>query len=142
MTSTLHDDDYVALAAFRYALRKFSRFSKEYLAHKTKVTPEQYEALLALRAFSSEDGLLVGELSERLQVKPHTAVSLTDKLVSQKLATKKRGRADRRHVYVKLSSAGSTLLTSLAMVHRDEIRTRSPEMIEALKRLQKNKRTM
>jgi DNA-binding MarR family transcriptional regulator len=137
MTSPLNTEDYAALATFRYALRKFLRFSKEFLAAKAKLTPEQYEALLALKAFSTSNGLLVGELSERLQVKHHTAVSLTDKLVAQKLATRRRGRSDRRQVYVKLTGAGSKLLTSLAAVHRKEMRVRSSEMIDPLKRLQR-----
>jgi DNA-binding MarR family transcriptional regulator len=137
MSSPLHDKDYQALAAFRYAIRKFLRFSKEFLIAEAKLTPEQYEALLALKAFSADDGLMVGQLSERLQVKHHTAVSLTDKLVTRKLATKQRGLSDRRHVYVKLTNAGSELLASLAAVHRKEIRGRSSEMIDALRRLQK-----
>ena|SRR5438128_1613550 len=137
MTSPVPAKDYAALAAFRYALRKFLRFSKEFLATKAKLTPEQYEALLALKAFSTNNGLMVGELSERLQVKHHTAVSLTDKLVARKLVTKRRGRSDRRQVYVKLTGAGSKLLTWLAAVHREEIRVRSSEMIDSLKRLQR-----
>ena len=56
---------YQPLAAFRYGLRKFLRFSKDFLASED-LTPEQYEALLALKAFSGKNGLLVGELSERL----------------------------------------------------------------------------
>jgi len=68
MTTPVHDKDYHPLAGFRYALRKFLRFSKDYLADHARLTPEQYEALLALKAFAPKEGLLVGELSERLQV--------------------------------------------------------------------------
>jgi DNA-binding MarR family transcriptional regulator len=137
MTEPVTKGEYSALAAFRYAMRKFLRFSKEHLAAQAGMTPEQYEALLALKAFSGGDGLLVGQLSERLQVKHHTAVSLTDKLLAQQLVTKKRGQADRRRVYVKLTRAGSTLLASMAQIHRDELRARSPEMMDALQRLSK-----
>jgi DNA-binding MarR family transcriptional regulator len=137
MTVALQDKDYEALASLRYALRKFLRSSKQYLADTAKMTPEQYEALLALKVFSAGDGLLVGELSERLQVKHNTAVSLTDKLVARKLVTKQRGRVDRRQVYVKLTSEGSGLLAILATTHRDELRARSSEMIDALTRLHK-----
>jgi DNA-binding MarR family transcriptional regulator len=135
MTASVSPKHYRALAAFRYAMRRFLRFSKEYLAAEAGLTPEQYEALLALKVFSASDGLLVGQLSERLQVKHHTAVSLTDKLAARKLVTKQRGIADRRQVYVKLTDAGSTLLTSMARIHRDELHARSPEMMDALGRL-------
>jgi DNA-binding MarR family transcriptional regulator len=135
MTESLTRKEYAALAAFRYAMRKFLRASKEHLTAKAGLTPEQYEALLALKAFSGAGGLLVGQLSERLQVKHHTAVSLTDKLLRRELVTKERGQTDRRRVYVKLTPAGSALLASLAQLHRDELRARSPEMIEALRQL-------
>jgi DNA-binding MarR family transcriptional regulator len=135
MTPSVTEQEYAALGAFRFAMRKFLRFSKDYLSKEAALTPEQYEALLALKAFSGSDGLLVGELSECLQVKHHTAVSLTDKLVAQNLVTKQRGRTDRRHVYVRLTGAGTTSLESLVRTHRDELRARSSEMIDALRRL-------
>jgi DNA-binding MarR family transcriptional regulator len=137
MTPSLPFGDYEALANFRYTMRKFYRFSREILSTKANLTSEQYEALLALKTLSNKDGLSVGDLSERLQVKHHTAVSLTNKLVVQGLVTKKPGRADRRIVHVKLTKRGGELIESLALLHRREMRVRSPEMIEALSRLRK-----
>jgi len=133
---SLRSDDYDALAAFRYAMRKFLRFSKETLT-KAKLTSEQYEALLAIKSCAGPNGLNVGELSERLQVKHHTAVSLIDKLVAQKLVTRKRSTEDRRQVCVTLTSHGTSTLTEMAGIHRREMRRRSPEMIKALERLKK-----
>ena len=130
------EPDYQHLAAFRYGLRKFLRFSKEYLAAEAHLTPEQYEALLALKAFSNAQGLLVGELSERLQVKHHTAVSLTDKLVQRKLVTRKRGITDRRHVHVQLTATGGALVMRLAAIHHERLRRLAPELIAALKEIQ------
>src|SRR5213596_2581961 len=117
-SSSLTLQDYHSMASLRYALRKFLRFSKDLVRRKARLTPEQYEALLALKAFSAEDGLTVGQLSERVQVKHHTAVSLTDKLAARKLITKRRGRPDRRYVYVKLTPAGLKLVASLGAGHR------------------------
>src|SRR5712691_12696999 len=96
MRTDLQAEDYDALAAFRYAMRKFLRFSKEVLTAGAKLTPEQYEALLAVKARSRWNGITVGELSERLQVKHHTAVSLLDKLVLRKLVARQRANDDRR----------------------------------------------
>jgi DNA-binding MarR family transcriptional regulator len=132
----LQAEDYEALAAFRYAMRKFLRFSKETLA-RAKLTPEQYEALLAIKSSAGPNGITVGELSERLQVKHHTAVSLIDKLAARKLVTKERATDDRRLVYIKLTGLGGSVLPRLAAIHRREIRHRSPEMIHALRRLKK-----
>jgi DNA-binding MarR family transcriptional regulator len=137
VTSQLHPDDYEALATFRYALRKFLRFSRRALAEEAQLTPEQYEALLALKAFSSETGLSISDLSERLQVKPHTAVSLVDKLEELQFVRRTQGTADRRQVFVTLTPAGSRVLAKVAVLHRREMRIRSPEMIEALLLLRK-----
>jgi DNA-binding MarR family transcriptional regulator len=134
--ANLRAEDYDALGAFRYAIRKFLRFSKEALA-AAKLTPEQYEALLAVKTSSNSKGITVGELSERLQVKHHTAVSLLDKLVARRLVKRRRASEDRRQVHLNLTSRGGSILTRMAALHRREIRHRSSEMIEVLRRLQK-----
>lgn len=125
------------MGSFRYALRKFLRFSNDLLAAKASLTPEQYEALLALKSFASEAGMLVGQLSERLQVRHHTTVALTNKLVARNLVTKKRSATDRRQVYVQLTAAGDALLEAVASVHRKAIRVHSTELIAVLRQLQK-----
>jgi DNA-binding MarR family transcriptional regulator len=137
MSSLLRQQDYHCMASLRYALRKLLRFSKDFVSARANLTTEQYEALLALKAFSADDGLTVGQLSERVQVKHHTAVSLTDKLAARKLLTKRRGRSDRRRVYVKLTAAGMRLVESLATGHRREIRKHTREIIQALAKLKK-----
>jgi DNA-binding MarR family transcriptional regulator len=115
-------------------MRKFLRFSKEVLA-EAKLTPEQYEALLAIKSSSSH--LNIGELSERLQVRHHTAISLLNKLVRRKLVARNRASQDRRQVEVKLTRLGNSTLARMAAIHRQEMRSRSGEMIEALRQLQK-----
>ena len=135
VTPQLHPEDYEALAAFRYAMRKFLSFSRRALAVEAQLTIEQYEALLALKAFSGETGLTISDLSERLQVKHNTAVSLVDKLEGLQFVRREQGIADRRQVFVRLTPAGSRVLAKVAVLHRREMRIRSPEMIEALLRL-------
>jgi DNA-binding MarR family transcriptional regulator len=128
-------NDYEALANFRYAMRKFLNFSKHALATEARMTTEQYEALLALKAFSGSIGLTIKELSERLQVRHNTAVSLVDRLEKMDMVRRAAGVTDRRHVYVQLTAAGSRRLAKVAALHRQEMRVRSHEMIEALGRL-------
>jgi DNA-binding MarR family transcriptional regulator len=133
--SPLHSDDYDALANFRHLLRRFLRFSKDFLRTTGHLNPEQYEALLAIRAFRPPGGLTISGLSERLQVKHHSAVHLVDRLVERKLVTRETDTRDRRQKHLKLTSKGAALLEKLAAVHRRELRERSGEMITALKRL-------
>ena len=78
------------------------------------LTPEQYEALLALKAFSGDRGLTISDLSERLQVKHHTAVGLVDKLEELRFVRRKQGVTDRRHVFVRLTAAGSRVLAKVS----------------------------
>jgi DNA-binding MarR family transcriptional regulator len=136
--SSLVEADYQALADFRFGLRKFLRFSKEFLVAEGKLTPEQYEALLAIKAFPGKKGLLIGELSHRLQVKHHTAVSLAEKLVRRKLVSRRRGTSDRRKVYLTLTQSGTTLIARLAKRHRDELRGHVDELIAALRAINRH----
>jgi len=137
MSASLTKKEYHSLASLRHLLRKFLRFSKDLASNRASLTPEQYEALLALKAFSADDGLTVGQLSEYVQVKHHTAVTLTDKLAARKLLTKRRGDKDRRYVYLNLTSAGARVVTNLATAHRRELRKHAAEMIRSLSKLKK-----
>jgi len=131
----LQPNDYQALAELRYLGRKFLRFSKDFLRAHAGLNPEQYEALLAVKAFSSSKGLTISQLSERLQVKHHSAVNIVDRLVERKLVTRSAGETDRRQRHVELTAKGEKLIEELAAVHWNELRDRSGEMIAALERL-------
>ena len=130
----LQAEDYDALGAFRYGMRKFLRFSREFLAEEG-LTPEQYEAMLAIKIRADTQGLNIRDLSERLQVKHHTTVSLVNKLVARKLVIKKRAARDRREMHLTLTPAGDSTLAQLAAIHQREIRHRAPELMDALQRL-------
>jgi DNA-binding MarR family transcriptional regulator len=133
----LDSEDYEALANFRYLLRRFLRFSKDFLRANGNLTPEQYEALLAIKALASLNGLTISQLSERLQVKHHSAVNIVDRLAGRKLITREAGESDRRRRHLKLTAKGEKLIEELAGVHRKELRNRSEELINALERLRK-----
>jgi DNA-binding MarR family transcriptional regulator len=133
----LDSDDYEGLANFRYLLRKFLRFSKDFLRANGHLSPEQYEALLAIKAFSSVGGLNISQLSERLQVRHHSAVNIVDRLAERKLVTREASETDRRRRHVQLTAKGEKLIEELAAVHRKEIRMRSAELIKVIERLKK-----
>ena len=130
----LTHQDYQSLADFRYLLRKFLRFSKDFL-RSAGLSPEQYEALLAIKASATSSGLTILHLSERLQVKHHSAVNTVDRLAERKLITRQTSATDRRQRHLRLTDRGEKLIEELAISHRKEIRNRSPEMIKALQRL-------
>ncbi len=76
--------DYVALAAFRRSLRIFLAFSEQ-AARAAGLTPQQHQAILAIRGFSEGAGIAVGDLAAHLLLKHHTAVGLVDRLVRARL---------------------------------------------------------
>jgi DNA-binding MarR family transcriptional regulator len=118
--------EYEALAEFRYALRRFLRFSEQ-AAEAVGLTPRQHQALLAVRG-SPERRLSVGDLAERLQVRHHSAVGLVDRLATLGLATRVAGTADRRQRFVGLTRRGERVLESLTAAHRDELRQLGPRI--------------
>jgi DNA-binding MarR family transcriptional regulator len=125
------------MASFRHQVRRFLRFSKELVKANGNLNSEQYEALLAIKAFTSSKGLTIGDLSERLQVKHHSTVNIVDRLVARKLVRRNTSPHDRRARHVELTPAGRNLIDRLAAAHREEIRRRSPEMIAVLERLKR-----
>ena len=130
----LQPDDYEALAELRYLGRKFLRFSKDLLRQNAGLNPEQYEALLAIKAFPGGN-LTISQLSERLQVKHHSAVNIVDRLAERKLIRRRPGEQDRRERHLELTEKGEKLIQELALVHYTELSKRSEEMIRGMQRL-------
>jgi DNA-binding MarR family transcriptional regulator len=122
---------YEALACFRYILRKFLRFSKN-LLRTSRLTPEQYETLLAVKAFSSREGMTIVQLSDRLQVEHHSAVFVVDRLVAHRLVVRRVGATDRRVRHVLLTRKGEQVLSKLATGHRRELRKHGADIIRQL----------
>jgi DNA-binding MarR family transcriptional regulator len=114
--------DFEALAAFRYAIRRFLRFSEQ-AARGAGVTPQQYQLLLAIKGFPGRESATVSELAERLQMRQHSMVGLIDRTEAQGLVRREPGKQDRRQVYVLLTSRGEGLLRKLAMIHHRELLT-------------------
>ena len=126
--------EYETLAAFRYALRQFMRFS-EAAAREAGITVQQHQALLAVKGFPGRDRVTVGELAERLQLRHHSTVGLVDRLVAEKLVIRALSAEDRRRVLVQLTNRGEKILEKLAAVHRQQLQRIGPEIRQLLGRL-------
>ena len=113
--------EFESLAAFRYGIRRFLRFSEQ-AARAAGVTPQQYQLLLAIKGFPGRESATVSELAERLQMRQHSMVGLIDRTEAQGLVRREPGTHDRRQVYVSLTSSGEALLRKLVMIHRQELR--------------------
>ncbi len=133
--SELYPASYEALAGFRYELRKFMAFSKR-AAEGAGLKPQQYQALLAVKAHAGPEAISPKELAETLFIGLSTAVELVDRLESSGLVRREPSARDRRRTLLLLTPKAERALASLAAVHRDELREQVPALISLLSRIQ------
>lgn len=133
---TTHAVDYETLAEFRYQLRKFLAFS-EAAADKAGLTPQQHQALLAIKGFSSPGPISVGDLARFLLIRHHTAVELVDRMTKLELLSRIVDDDDGRRVLVKLTRKGEQKLRTLSKIHFEELRSASPALTRILKSFQR-----
>lgn len=113
--------EYELLSSFRHALKRFLKFSEE-AASEVGLTPNQHQALLAIKGYPGREQVTNGELAERLHIKHHSAVGLVNRLEAQGLIERTKGESDRREVYLALTERGAELLEQLASAHKEELR--------------------
>ena len=130
----VNDADYETLAAFRAALRRFLRVSED-LAHGLGLTPQQHQAMLAIRGYPGGASPAVGQLAVRLQVNHNSAVGLVTRLVKQGYARRQPSKEDQRRVHVMLTAKGHGILDKLTEAHRIELRHVGPEITRLLTEL-------
>ena len=119
----LPQEDYRLLAEFRYVLRQFLLFS-ETSAKSAGLAPQQHQALLAIKGFGGE--FAVGDLAEKLAIRPNSAVELVDRLAALKLLRRQADAGDRRRVMLVLTPKAENLLESLTASHRRELKKFAP----------------
>jgi DNA-binding MarR family transcriptional regulator len=130
--SQITKSQYELLSALRHSLRRFQRFSRD-AALAADLTPQQHQAMLAIKGFPGRDYVSMGELADRLQVRHHSAVGLVDRLVERKLAVRAHSAVDRRRVEVRLSPRGEACIESLSAAHLREIRNLGPGLQRLLR---------
>ena len=130
----LSQSHYEALAELRYALRQFLRFSEK-AAREAGLTPQQHQALLAIRGYPGPQRITIGDLAERLQILHHSAVGLVDRLQTQRYVQRSGGGTDRRHVHLAITARGESVLAELSVVHREQLQRIGPRLTEFLGRL-------
>lgn len=131
-SEVLADQDYVALADLRHALRRFQAFS-EAKAAEAGLTPQQHQALLAIRAALPEH-VTIGYVAERLILKPHSATGLVDRLEALDLVTRHAASDDRRRSILHLTAKAEIILASLSATHREEVGRLKPLLADLLAR--------
>src|SRR5215469_14122267 len=110
--NNLSQNDYQALAEFRYQLRCFLHFSEQ-TARLAGLEPQQHQLLLAIRGAPRGKHPSVGELAERLQLQHHSTVELINRTVERGLLERRRDSEDQRRVLIHLTRQGDAVLERL-----------------------------
>lgn len=108
------------LAQFRYALRRFLRFSEQ-AARAAGVTPLQHQLLLGVAGFTGRGWATISELAECLQERHNGVVALVDRAVRAGLVRRDKGSGDRRVVRVSLTPRGRRIIVVLTRLHQQEL---------------------
>ena len=105
-------DEYVRVAEFRAALRRFLRRT-ERIARDSGLTPQRYLLLLMIKgAADGSERSTVTTLAERLQLAQSTVTELVGRAEDAGLVTREPSRADGRVAYLGLTERGEELLAS------------------------------
>ncbi len=129
------DREYEALAAFRYALRRFVAFS-EAEAKAAGLTPRQHQALLAIKGTpEASHGLAIGQIADHLMIRPNSAVELVDRLAEAGLVLRQPDATDGRRMLVTLTARAESLLQSLSRAHLRELRANRSGLLALLRRM-------
>jgi DNA-binding MarR family transcriptional regulator len=126
--------DYQALAQFRHALRVFQRFSED-AARAAGVTPHQHQLLLAVKGWDGPDAPAISDVAERLQLRHHSTVELVQRAAAADLVRAAADPGDARRQRIALTAHGESILRSLSLLHRDELRRFRSEMHDLLREL-------
>jgi DNA-binding MarR family transcriptional regulator len=107
---TSDTDEYVSVAEFRSALRRFLR-QTETVARRAGLTPQRYLLLLMVKgAPDGSETSTVTELSERLQLAQSTVTELVGRAEQAGLLIRRPSEVDARVAHVCLTEEGQRRL--------------------------------
>lgn len=127
----LTDTDYEHLLDFRSSLRRYLHWSEEQ-ATAAGITTGQHQLLLAVRGSAESAGPTIGQVSELLLLKHHSAVELVGRAEQAGLVERRGDAHDRRVVRVALTAKGRGVLERLAARHLAELREIAPALTRVL----------
>ncbi|AHB47820.1 MarR family transcriptional regulator [Hyphomicrobium nitrativorans NL23] len=122
---------YVALAEFRFALRQFFAFSEQ-AADEAGLSPQQYQALLAIKGAPDGSELGIQEIAARLMIRHHSAVELVNRLENNGFVVRVKSKVDARRVQVRTTAKTERIMDGLAAAHLRELKGIRPVLDQLL----------
>src|SRR5229473_2164337 len=139
MRGKVQDQQYRALAEFRYLMRSFLR-GGDAAAREAGLEPQQYQLLLAVRGLAPSEEATIQALANRLLLRHHSGVELIDRLEKNGNVARMRSQEDRRRVIVSLLPQGALSLEHVARGRVKELGSAGYRLIHALTALLDNRR--
>jgi DNA-binding MarR family transcriptional regulator len=142
MTKSLGTEDrrrLQTLAEFRYTLRQFLHFSEK-CAEQAGLHPQQHQLLLHLAGAPDGVETTVSYAAERLGLRHHTVVELSNRCVDAGLILRKNAAIDRRRVVLQVTPKGQRILQTLSDDHERELYELVPRMVHALTAIRNSQR--
>jgi DNA-binding MarR family transcriptional regulator len=121
------DEDYRRLLELRTGLRRFLRWSEQQ-AKASGLTPAHHQLLLAVRGHPDPRGPTVGDVSDYLLLRHHSAVGLVDRAEVAGLLTREQDATNHSLVRLRLTEKGSRKLEALSELHLEELAHLAPTM--------------
>ena len=133
-TSSLSEEEYRALAEFRYLLRTYLHFSEQAI-RSVGIRPQQYLLLLAIKGIPVDRQPTMSILAERMQLAPHTLVELADRVEKAGWVNRSPDPLNKRRVLLSVTPTGEAILERLSILHKMELRSLGPQLVMSLQRL-------
>jgi DNA-binding MarR family transcriptional regulator len=135
-TGPLQASEYIALAEFRYQLRRFLRHMEEEV-REFGVNPQQYQLVLALKGLPRDQVPTISRLADRMQLNHNSMVELVDRCEERGLIRRGRTGSDRRQVNLSITPDGEALLRKLGSAARQELKNIGAELVDSVLHLTK-----
>lgn len=111
---------YARIGAFRLAMRRFLAFS-DAGARAQGLTPQQHQALLAIKSHGADTPISISELADQLMIRTHSAVGLVARLVERNLVVRHPSPQDRRRVLLELRAQGEAALETITRANLEQL---------------------
>lgn len=137
---SLSEIEFMALAEFRYQIRKYLRHMEE-KARKMGHNPQQYQLLLAVKGLPKATTPTISAMAERMQLNHNSMVELVDRCEKRALLRRTRSGPDHRQVTLEITPDGEALMRRYASAARHEFDTTGPSLAKSIHRLLHDKRS-
>jgi DNA-binding MarR family transcriptional regulator len=107
--------------------------AREQAVRADGLEPLQYQFLALIGSNSNGNKPNISAVANQLGMHHHSAVELVDRLVKRGVVERRRGKHDRRHVFLHVTPLGKKLLQRLVVKEHADVCQFAPELLKGLR---------